>query len=123
MILTYLSAVYSPSPRISTRTHPPLIHLYRCSFTPPCAMCLQCGGVEMLLSSCQLDETAPVAREWALWAVRNMCEGNPAIQQQIAGLEVQSTAVSPELQKMGMEVQLDKATGKLRLVQKQQGQQ
>lgn len=38
------------------------------------------GGVELVLAQCQLDRNSPLAREWALWAVRNLCEGNPAAQ-------------------------------------------
>lgn len=38
------------------------------------------GGVELVLAQCQLDWASPLAREWALWGVRNLCEGNPAAQ-------------------------------------------
>lgn len=38
------------------------------------------GGVELVLAQCQLDRDSPLAREWALWGVRNLCEGNPAAQ-------------------------------------------
>lgn len=38
------------------------------------------GGVELVLAQCQLDRQSPLAREWALWAVRNLCEGNPEAQ-------------------------------------------
>lgn len=40
----------------------------------------QLGGVELVLSQCQMDKGSPLAREWALWAVRNLCEGNEAAQ-------------------------------------------
>jgi len=38
------------------------------------------GGVELVLAQCQLDRESPLAREWGLWAVRNLCEGNPQAQ-------------------------------------------
>ena len=38
------------------------------------------GGVELVLAQCQLDRESPLAREWALWGVRNLCEGNPRAQ-------------------------------------------
>ena len=38
------------------------------------------GGVELVLSQCQMDRESPLAREWALWGVRNLCEGNEAAQ-------------------------------------------
>lgn len=38
------------------------------------------GGVELVLSQCQMDREAPLAREWGLWAIRNLCEGNEAAQ-------------------------------------------
>lgn len=40
------------------------------------------GGVELILSQCQLDEHSPLAREWGLWAVRNLCEGSPQVRLQ-----------------------------------------
>lgn len=52
--------------------------------TCPLHACMQCGGVELLLSSCQLDDTAPLAREFALWGVRNLCASNPAAQVGVA---------------------------------------
>ncbi len=44
---------------------------------------LQLGGVELLLSQCQLDEDSPLTREWALWAIRNLSIGNAAVQERI----------------------------------------
>lgn len=37
------------------------------------------GGLELLLAQTHLDEDSPLAREWALWGVRNMCEGNEEV--------------------------------------------
>jgi hypothetical protein len=44
---------------------------------------LQLGGVELLLSQCQLDEDSPLTREWALFAIRNLSIGNTDVQERI----------------------------------------
>ena len=77
---------------------------------------LAAGGAELLLASCTLDEAAPLAREWALWSVRNLCSGNERVQDHIAALAPVEAVQSPELTRMGMEVRLDQATHKLQLV-------
>ena len=52
-----------------------------CSLPPaPQAEVGSLGGVELVLAQCQVDGESPLAREWALWGVRNLCEGNPAAQ-------------------------------------------
>uniref|UniRef100_A0A383VNF2 Ataxin-10 domain-containing protein n=1 Tax=Tetradesmus obliquus TaxID=3088 RepID=A0A383VNF2_TETOB len=86
---------------------------------------LASGGVEVLLNNCNLDDTAPLAREWALWSVRNMCRDNEAVQQYIAQFTAVEAVQSAELERMGKELQLDRATNKLSLVDKpkQQPQQ
>ncbi|KXZ42852.1 hypothetical protein GPECTOR_114g303 [Gonium pectorale] len=73
------------------------------------------GGLELLLAQTNLDDHSPLAREWALWGVRNMCEGNEEVQRRIAGLELQTSVQTPELQKLGLRLDLDKATGKLKV--------
>ena len=75
------------------------------------------GGIELLLANTQLDEAAPVAKEWALWGVRNLCLGSAAARAHFGGLQALSDPVtSPELQRMGQEVRVDRATGRMRLV-------
>jgi hypothetical protein len=44
---------------------------------------LQLGGVELLLSQCQLDDDSPLTREWAMWAIRNLSISNPEVQERI----------------------------------------
>jgi hypothetical protein len=84
---------------------------------------LAAGGVEVLLNNCNLDDTAPLAREWALWSVRNMCRDNEAVQQYIAKFQAVEAVQSAELERMGKELQLDRATNKLSLVDKPTPQQ
>jgi hypothetical protein len=38
------------------------------------------GGVELVLSQALPDPESPLSREWALWAVRNLCEGSQEAQ-------------------------------------------
>jgi ataxin-10 len=49
------------------------------------------GGVELVLAQCQVDYQSPLAREWALWGVRNLCEGN--VQAQVRQLCSKPAAV------------------------------
>ena len=76
------------------------------------------GGVLLVLAQCQVDRGSPLAREWALWAVRNLCEGSEQAQQAIRELQLCATVDSAELQQMGVQLQLDALTGKPRLVQR-----
>lgn len=64
----------------------------------------------------QVDEASPLAREWAMWGMRNLCEGNSAIQQDLAQLKAHSVIDTHELEQAGVRLQLDDATGKVRLV-------
>ena len=67
----------------------------------------------------QWDDDNPLVREYGLWAVRNLCEGSESIQESISSLRACSTVDSPDLQQMGMQLELDGQTGKPKLVQKE----
>jgi ataxin-10 len=79
------------------------------------------GGVELVLSQCQVDHSSPLAREWALWAVRNLCEGSEAARGAVSALRATAALDSDELRKAGVKVSLDEKTGKLR-VEKREGE-
>lgn len=64
----------------------------------------------------QWDDENPLVREYGLWAVRNLCEGNEIIQNSISSLRACSTVDSPDLQQMGMQLELDGQTGKPKMV-------
>lgn len=51
-----------------------------------------------------------------MWGMRNLCEGNSAIQQDLAQLKAHSVIDTHELEQAGVRLQLDDATGKVRLV-------
>lgn len=46
-------------------------------------------GLGVLLSHCNVDSSNPFLREWALLAVRNVCEGNEENQRSIEALKPQ----------------------------------
>ncbi|KAG2484138.1 hypothetical protein HYH03_017020 [Edaphochlamys debaryana] len=73
------------------------------------------GALELLLAQTGLDDRSPMAREWALWGVRNMAEVSTEVQQRIAGLELQTVVETPELKKLGLKLELDKASGKMKV--------
>lgn len=72
------------------------------------------GGLLLILQQCVVEDANPYLREWGLFAVRNLCEGNERTQAEIAGLEVRGGANTEETEKMGFRVEVD--AGKPRLV-------
>lgn len=86
------------------------------------AAVMSAGGIELLLNNCNLDDTAPMAREWALWGIRNACKDNEAVQQYVAQFQAVEAVQTPELDRMGMQLELDQMTHKLKLTKKPDGQ-
>lgn len=76
---------------------------------------LSLGGVELILSQCQLDPSSPFVREWGLWAMRNLCCGNVAVQERITNLDVKTSVVNEALAAQQQQVELDKNTGRWKL--------
>jgi ataxin-10 len=77
------------------------------------------GGAELVLAQCQVDAASPLAREWGLWAVRNLCEGSGAAREALAALRATAAADSEELRRAGVRVRLDEGTGKMRVERRQ----
>lgn len=46
------------------------------------------GGVELLLCQCVIDDASPMAKEWALLALRNLCESCVGAHERIRALQV-----------------------------------
>jgi len=74
----------------------------------------------MVLNQTPLDEHAPVAREYALMAARNLCAGNAAVQNRV-GLVTRLRSESAEardddLERMGLKVAHDTGAGTFKLV-------
>lgn len=74
------------------------------------------GGLLLVLQQCVVDESSPYLREWALFAVRNLCEGSERNQEEIAALEVQGGANTKETEAMGYRVEVDTKSGRPKLL-------
>ncbi|EEF50443.1 conserved hypothetical protein [Ricinus communis] len=72
--------------------------------------------IPLLLQQCVTDEDNPFLREWGLWCVRNLLEGNVENQKAVAELELQGTVQVPELSGLGLRVEVDSNTRRARLV-------
>ncbi|CAD7702377.1 unnamed protein product [Ostreobium quekettii] len=77
------------------------------------------GGLPLLLNQCRLDDASPMVNEWALWAVRNMCEGSAEAREFISGLQLQTVVDLPELAERGIKIEVDRDTGKLKVVKRE----
>ncbi|XP_078438155.1 ARM repeat superfamily protein [Wolffia australiana] len=73
-------------------------------------------GVILLLQQCVLDEDNPFLREWGLLAVSYLLEGNAENQRLVAELQLQAPVDSPELAELQLRVDVDKITGRVKLV-------
>lgn len=73
----------------------------------------------LVLAQCQVDIDSPMAREWGLWAVRNVCEGSEAARKALSELKASEAVDNEELRRAGLQVTLDDATGKVKVVQRE----
>lgn len=74
------------------------------------------NGVFVLLQQCVADENNPFLREWGIWAVRNLLEGNLENQRLVSELEVQGSVDVPEIAEVGLRVEVDPKTRRAKLV-------
>ncbi|KAI9190840.1 spinocerebellar ataxia type 10 protein domain-containing protein [Polychytrium aggregatum] len=72
------------------------------------------GVIQVVLNHCTLDDNNPFIREYALFAIRNLCYNNLENQALIDSLEARGVAQSQDLNEMGVEAVIDE-DGKLRL--------
>lgn len=72
------------------------------------------GTVGVVLNQCKVDPHHPMLREWALFAVKHLCEDHPGIQDVIASMKAVSVAQTPELAALGVKAELD-GDGKVRI--------
>jgi ataxin-10 len=69
----------------------------------------------LLLNQCSIDHSNPFIMQWALWAIRNVCENNPANQLLIRQIEHKGVHDIDEIQRnLGCEVEIA-SNGKLRI--------
>ncbi|KAK6791946.1 hypothetical protein RDI58_011027 [Solanum bulbocastanum] len=74
------------------------------------------NGILLLLQQCVIDEDNPFLREWGVWCVRNLLEGNAENQGAITDLELQGTVDVAELVRLGLRVEVDPVTRRTKLV-------
>ncbi|KAL5217362.1 hypothetical protein ABZP36_018046 [Zizania latifolia] len=78
----------------------------------------QLDGIMLLLQQCVVDEENPYLREWGLFAVKNLLEGNVENQKEVSELKMQEPVITPEIADIGLRVEIDMETGHPKLVNK-----
>ncbi|CAK9134479.1 unnamed protein product [Ilex paraguariensis] len=73
-------------------------------------------AILLLLQQCVTDEDNPFLREWGIWSVRNLLEGNVENQRVVSDLELQGSVDVPEIVGLGLRVEVDQKTGRAKLV-------
>ncbi|KAK8944232.1 hypothetical protein KSP39_PZI008481 [Platanthera zijinensis] len=74
------------------------------------------NAIPLLLQQCVTDDDSPFQREWGLLTVRNLLEGNEENQLYVAELQLQDSFNTPEISGLGLKVEVDKNTGRVKLV-------
>ncbi|KAG6544192.1 hypothetical protein Mapa_014392 [Marchantia paleacea] len=74
------------------------------------------GKLLLVLQQSTVEMDNPFLREWGLWAMRNLLEGNILNQKEISSLELKEAVNLPELHNMGLRVEIDPNTRQPRLV-------
>lgn len=74
------------------------------------------NGLLLLLQQCVTDDDNPYLREWGIWCIKNLLEGNVENQQQVAELELQGAVDVSELARVGLGVEVDQNTRRVKLV-------
>lgn len=70
----------------------------------------------VMLQQCVTDDDNPFLREWGIWSMRNLLEGNEENQRKVSELEVQGSVDMPELAGLGLKVEVDPKTQRAKLV-------
>jgi len=73
-------------------------------------------GLFLMLQQCVTDDENPFLREWGLWCIRNLLEGNPENQEVVAELEIKGSVDVPQLREIGLRVEIDPKTARPKLV-------
>ncbi|CAL1366699.1 unnamed protein product [Linum trigynum] len=82
----------------------------------------KCDGILLVLQQCNVvvdddDDDNPFLREWGIWAMRNLMEGNGENQQVVGELGIQGTVDVPdELWGGGVTVEVDRKSGRAWIV-------
>ncbi|KAL8034664.1 hypothetical protein ABFX02_12G043600 [Erythranthe guttata] len=73
-------------------------------------------GILLMLQQCVTDEDNPFFREWGIWSMRNILEGNVKNRELVVDLEVQGSVDTPEIAGAGLRVEIDPVTRRPKLV-------
>jgi ataxin-10 len=68
------------------------------------------------LACCGTDFDNPFCREWALFCIRNACEGNTSNLAFIDSLKPQEIIQDEELTAQGIKIEIDPQTGKFNFI-------
>ena len=77
------------------------------------------GGLPIVLNHTRGEDDEPYLREWALWAVRNMTQASDMARNKISELQPQAIEESEDLLSRGLGVELNRETGKPRVVKRE----
>ncbi|KAM1230489.1 hypothetical protein FF1_040620 [Malus domestica] len=66
--------------------------------------------------ACGLDDDNPYLREWGIWCVRNLFEGNEENERVVAEFELQGAVDTPEIAQLGLRVEVNPNTRRPKLV-------
>ena len=73
------------------------------------------GGVPVLLACTRGEDGDEYLREYALWAVRNVCAGSDAARGEIEAMQPRAAADAHELAAAGLRVAVDPVTGRVKI--------
>ncbi|KVH89169.1 Armadillo-like helical, partial [Cynara cardunculus var. scolymus] len=73
------------------------------------------NGILLMLQQCVTDDENPFLREWGIWGVRNLLEGNGENQRLVGELEIQGSVDLPELSGLGLRMEVDQKTRRAKL--------
>ncbi|KAM1156929.1 hypothetical protein ACFX14_027502 [Malus domestica] len=73
-------------------------------------------GFRRDIVACGLDDDNPYLREWGIWCVRNLFEGNEENERVVAELEIQRAVDTPEIAQFGLRVEVNPETRRPKLV-------
>ncbi|XP_071454738.1 ataxin-10 isoform X2 [Hetaerina americana] len=63
---------------------------------------LELEAVPLILDCCNIDERNPFITQWAIMAIRNLCDGNHEVQNVIGGLKREGVVSNDLLKEMGL---------------------
>ena len=80
-----------------------------------CEAVQKLGGVPVILACTRGEDGDEYLREYALWAVRNVCAGSDAARREIEALQPRAAADAHELAAAGLNVSVDPETGRVKV--------